>query len=72
MHPSNTGQYIVDLKNIVVTEGSVSLVDEQWAIKLPQFRALESVHLFIEALSLGEETLIIHASVGRHRRYSFF
>lgn len=50
----------------------MSLVDEQWAIKLPQLRALERVHLFIKAVSLGEETLIIHASVGRHRRYSLF
>lgn len=41
-----------------VLRGSASLVgEEHWAIKLSQLRLSERVHLLIEAVACGEETL---------------
>lgn len=37
----------------------------------PNYSSLEKIHLFIEAFGCRQRDSIIHASIGKHRSYSF-
>jgi len=39
------------------------------ALKLPQLQPLERSHLLMEAVACGRRDSLIHASVGKQRRY---
>lgn len=43
-----------------------------WVSKMLRLWPSERVHLLIESLAYGRRDFIIHASVGKHRRYRFF
>ena len=72
VHPLGSFTQLVILKVAGIKELYDPNTEEQWVIKLPQFQLLERVHLLIEIVAYTQRySLIHHARVGKHRRYSF-